>query len=206
MIRRPRMPKCAALALLSVCVFAACAGGPAPVDHFYRLEVAEPNASGGNPLAGTIHVDRLRTDGLIGQRHLLFRESEDSSEIRQHSYHRWSDPPAIALQTALVSFLREADAAQVVMEANSQTRPDYRVSGRVQRFERVLGDSAAIVEIDLTVTGADGALLVHQNYAETRSASDLGESADAIGDAVHGIFERFLVDFRSAASRLQPSQ
>ena len=196
-------PRYAALALASASafVFAACAG-QAPIEHFYSVEVADPSAAIGSPLPGTLHVDPLRTDGLVGQRYLLYRQQEGSAEIRQHGHHRWTDPPAMALQTALVSFLRDAGAAETVMEANARIRPDYTLSGRVQRFERTLdGDAGVIVELDLTLTSARGALLVHEKYAEKRAASDISESASAVNDAVHAIFERFLVDLRREANQ-----
>ncbi len=193
-----------ASALASAFVFAACASGPAPVDHFYRIEVGKPSITSGSPLPGTIHVNPLRTDGLIGQRHLLYRQSEGTAEIAQHSYHLWADPPAIAIQTALIGFLRDAGAAAIVMEANARSRPNYTISGRIHQLERVLGDEpAVVVKLDLTVTSADGDLLVHESYSERRAAADVAESALAIGDAVHGIFERFLVDLNPAT---RPSQ
>lgn len=199
--QRMRKPAARSSVLASAFLFAACAGGPAPLDHYYRVEVSAPNSASGIPLAGTLHVDPLRTDGLVGQRHLLYRQREDSSEILQYGYHRWADPPAIALQTALVRFLRDANAADIVMEANTQTRPNYRVAGRIHRFERLIDDLAVVVEVDLMLISAEGVVLVHGNYAEKREAADVGASASAIGDAVHGIFENFLVDFRRGASR-----
>lgn len=200
MSRRQSVRWCVVLTLM----FAACAAGPAPIDHFYRIEVAAPSNKSGSPLSGTLHVDRLRSDVMVGQRSLLYRPQGASAELRQHGYHRWIDPPAVALQTALVRYLRDAVAAEVVMESNARTRPDYTVSGRIHRFERVL-DTAPIVvvEIDLTVTGTDGRLLVHEKYAEQRAASDVAESATAIGDAVHSIFERFLVDLGRSADQPQ---
>lgn len=206
MILRQDMPRCAALALAAAFVFAACAGAPAPIDRFYRVEGGDPSTANGTTLHGTLHVDPLRTDGLVGQRRFLYRPHEGSAEIRQHNYHRWSDPPSIALQAALVSFLRDANAAEIVMEANAQTRPDYRVSGRIHRFERVLDEKAVIVELDLTVTGADGDLLVHESYAERLAASDVAAAASAISDAVHSIFERFLVDLRRAEDQREQRQ
>lgn len=201
---RQCIPWCAALA--SAFVFAACAG-PAPIDHFYSVDAANPSSASETPLPGTLHVEPLRSDGLVGQRQLLYRQQEDSAEIRRYGYHLWTDPPAIALQTELVGFLRAAAAAEIVMEANARTRPNYTISGRIHRFEQVLGgDPMVVVELDLTVTGADGALLVHENYTESRPASDVAESASAIGEALHNIFERFLADLRRAANRQKQLQ
>jgi ABC-type uncharacterized transport system auxiliary subunit len=188
-----------AASLAMTFLLAACAGGPAPVDHFYRVEVSAETTTSEATLPGTLHIDPLRTDGLIGQRQLLYRKEADSAEIRQHGYHRWTDPPAIALQTALVSFLRDAHAAEIVMAANTQTRPDYRVSGRIHRFERVLSEAAVVVEIDLTLTTTKGDVLVHKSYAERHDAADVAAAAGAIGEAVRSIFERFLVDLGRAA-------
>jgi len=179
----------------------ACAGAPAPVDHYYSLVVAAPADRDGIPLRGTLHVDRLRTDALIGQRHLLYRERAESAEIRQLNYHRWNDPPAVALQTALIDFLRESGVANV-MEAGARTRPDYTISGRLRRFEQVLDDDPrVVVELDLSVTRSNGDLIVDGSYSEQRPASGISAAAEAMGEAVRAIFERFVADLRRADAR-----
>jgi len=175
-----------------------CASGPAPIDHYYEIDAGVPNAPLANKLKGNLQVDPLRTNALTGERQLLYKETADASEIRQHPYQRWSDPPPILLQTELISFLSAAAAADTVMSATARVKPDYVVSGRINDFERVLEPRVrAIVEIHLVAMSADGEeILVNHTYREERAAanSTIAASAVAFSEAVHAIFEQFLAD------------
>jgi ABC-type uncharacterized transport system auxiliary subunit len=179
-----------------------CASRPAPTDHYYRIDAGAPDAPAAKKLEGNLQVDRLRTDALTGERQLLYKETASASEIHQHAYQRWSDPPAILLQAELVAFLSAAAVADSVMTATARVKPDYVVSGQIRDFERVLGPEVhAVVEIRFLVTRAgDGEILVNQSYREERPAANASfeASAAAFNDAVHVIFERFLKDLGSA--------
>ncbi len=184
-------------AVLSLTLWS-CASGPAPIDHYYQIDAGVPDAPLAKKLEGNLQVDRLRTDALMGERQLLYKQTAEVLEIRQHSYHRWSDPPAILLQTELAAFLSAAAAADTVISATALVKPDYVVSGRIRNFERVLEPEVrAIVEIQLAVTSTAGeAILVNHSYREERAAanSTIEASVVAFGEAVHLIFERFLAD------------
>jgi ABC-type uncharacterized transport system auxiliary subunit len=175
-----------------------CASGPAPIDHYYRIDAGVPDARAARKLEGNLQVDRLRADAITGKRQLLYKQTAEALEIRQHPYHRWSDPPAILLQTELASFLSAAAAADTVISATARVKPDYVVSGRIRHFERVLEPEVrAVVEIQLAVTSAAGEeILVNHSYREERAAanSTIEASVIAFGEAVHVIFERFLAD------------
>ena len=135
---------------------------------------------------------------MVGERNVLYRKDGNASEINRHSYHRWSDPPTILLQTELVAHLKAAGAADTVMAATARVKADYVVSGRLQHFERVLEPQPhALVEIDLMLTDAKGEVLVHGSYREEQiaAASTVAASADAFGQAVHAAMDRFLADF-----------
>ena len=179
-----------------------CASGPAPIDHYYEIDAGVPDAPVAKKLEGNLQVDRFRTDTLIGERQLLYKETVDAPEIRQHTYQRWSDPPAILLQTELIAFLSAAAAADVVMPTTARVKPDYVISGRIRDFERVLAPEVrAVVEIQLVVTSAaDKEILINHSYREERAAanSTVAASAVAFSEAVHVIFERFLADLGSS--------
>jgi ABC-type uncharacterized transport system auxiliary subunit len=178
-----------------------CASGPSPTDHHYRIDAGSPAAPATTRLNGVLQVDRLRADALAGERNILYQQDGDQSEIRQYAYHLWSDPPAILIQTELVSFLEEASAAEVVIPVTARIQPDYLVSGRLLHFEQVLASDPRVqVEIHLTLTSSDGRILTNQTYREERAAGDrtVAASAKAFGDAVHDIFERFLADLNAS--------
>ena len=184
-------------AVLSLTIWS-CASGPAPIDHYYQIDAGVPDAPLAKKLEGNLQVDRLRTDALMGERQLLYKKTADAPEIRQHPYQRWSDPPAILLQTELISFLSAAAVADTVVSATARVKPDYVVSGRILNFERVLEPNVrAVVEIQLAVTRTAGEeILVNHSYREERAAenSSIAASAVAFSEAVHAIFERFLAD------------
>ena len=179
-----------------------CASGPAPTDHYYRIEAGIPDAPAAKKLSGNLQVDRLRADALTGERQILYQETTDSLEVHRYPYHRWSDAPAILLQVELVAFLDAAAAADSVTPATTRVKPDYLVSGRIRSFERVLQpDSRAAVEIQLVVTSAGGdEILVNRSYREERPAADstMEASVVAFSEAVHAIFERFLADLNAS--------
>jgi len=183
---------CAGLSLWS------CASGPAPIDHYYRIDAGVPAAPAPKKLAGNLQVDRLRTDALTGERQLLYKQTTGASEIRQHPYQLWSDPPAIMLQAELVAFLSAAAAADSVTAATARLKPDYVVSGQIRDFERVLEPEVrAVVEIQFLVTSAGGSeILVNRTYREEPTAANASveASANAFSQAVHTIFEQLLAD------------
>lgn len=183
------------LAALALC---ACAAGPPPADHFYRLEVAGPAAPLPEPsLGGVLEIDRLRADTLTDQLPLLYRE-DGASEIRRHSYHRWVTPPSTMVQHELIGYLRAAGAATRVVPPEVRAEPDYHVGGRLARLERVLSGSGArvVVEIELSVSGGGGQLLLLESYRVEREArSDRVSDAVAAYDAALAeVFARFAAD------------
>ncbi len=186
-------------AIIWIVSFAAwgCAAGPAPPDHFYRLTVGNPSSRAARSLPGTLHVDRMRSDAIGGERHILYRNSDEPSEIRRHSYHRWSDPPPILIQTALISYLRSARAADTVMPATARFPADFVLSGRIHHFEQVTGpDPRVVVELDFSLVDSSGEILIHEIYREERevAGSEVYASVEALSAALHAIFDRFLAD------------
>ena len=175
-----------------------CASGPAPIDHYYRIDAGVPDSPAVKKLQGNLQIDRLRADALTGERQLLYKQTADAAEVRQHPYQRWSDPPAILLQTELISFLSAAAVADTVRPATARVKPDYVVSGRIRNFERILEPQPrAVVEIQFTATTARGdEILVNRSYREERAAanSSVEASVVAFDEAINVIFEQFLAD------------
>jgi cholesterol transport system auxiliary component len=188
--------------LLSAFALAGCLSGPPPADHFYRLEVGDPAGPVEKPLGGTLHVDRFRVDAVLGDRHMLYRQDSDTAEIRQFTYHYWSDPPSLLVQTELTEYLQEARASGVVMDANARVKPDHTITGRIRRFDQVVGsEPGVVVEIDVSVRAA-GAIVLQKSYIERRTASadTPSAAADAFAEAVQAVFVRLLADVDARSS------
>ncbi len=188
---------CAAL-LVAASLAAACASGPAPKDHFYRLEVAAPAALPAPRLAGTLAVNRFRADALTNERQILYRENDTTTEVGRLAYQRWVDSPTIMVQGQLARYLRDAGVAKRVVTPAVRVRPDFLISGRIARLEWVLGASPqVVVELQLAITRPnDGKLLVHRTYSGVApvDGSSAGKAVEAFDRALGEIFARFLAD------------
>jgi ABC-type uncharacterized transport system auxiliary subunit len=184
----------------------ACAGGPAPRDHFYRIEAASPAPLAKPIFPGTVEVDRFRSDALTGSIRIVQRKTETASELEPYAYHQWADPPTLQLQTLLVAFLRAAQAAPLVVTPELRAHSDFAVSGRIARLEHQTGGGAprAVVELELAVSRvSDRAVLLQKVYREEQPAAgaSVAQAVDAAGAAVSAIFARFLADAEAQAPR-----
>ena len=182
---------------------AGCVSGPAPKDHFYRLEVAAPGSGTGPPrLAGTLAVNRFRADALTNERQLLYRESDDATEVGRLAYDRWVDSPTVMLQGVITRYLRAAGVAQRVVTPAVRVRPDFLLTGRIVRLEWVLGAAPrASVALELSITRlADGKLLVFESYREETKlgGAEVAQAIRGFDQALGAIFARFLADIPAA--------
>lgn len=192
--------------LLLAPLLAACFGAPPPVprDHYYRLLVPAPaQASNGMSLGGVTVVEPLQADGLLRERPLLYSESGAAHELLQHSYHYWNDTPPRMLQEEMVGYLRRSGAAELVVTPEMRVRPDYQISGKAKRFERLVGGQPrVVVEIELALLRlSDDALLVVDSFTAEEAADDDSIEATvlALNRATGRVFDDFLTRMRSAA-------
>ncbi len=178
---------------------------PVPRDHYYRVLVAPPTqGADARPtpavmFPGVVSVAQLEADGLLRERPLLYSASGQAHEMQQHDYHYWMDPPPRMLQIQLVDYLRHSGLAQAVITPELRLRPDYEVSGRIRRLERLLGGGPprVIAEIELAmVESARKQLIVIETYAAEVPSADASVEASvlALNQALAEIFERFLAD------------
>ncbi len=201
-MRRPVRPGSRRpLALCGLALAAACASGPAATDAYFRIEAGPPPAAA-TRLDGVLEVERFRTDPLTGQRPILFRKEEAPIQVRRHKYRHWVDSPTAMLQRELARYLRAAGAATDVVTPEQRARADYVVIGRIERLERIVGDSPrVVVELDLAVSRERGTSpLLHERYREELPAAGdgVGDAVAAFDRAVTAIFERFLADLGRA--------
>ena len=192
------------LILTVVATIGGCIGGPAPQDHFYRLELLAPATPlNPAPLNGTLQVMRPWADALTGERPLLYRQNSEASQLHRHAYHRWVDSPTLILQQEIARYLRASQIAEQVVTPELRVKADYLLSCRILKFERVLGDSPRVVmELELGLTHMkDRQALMLQTYREEQKANGDGVAASvgAYNLALSNILNRFLADTSSLA-------
>jgi cholesterol transport system auxiliary component len=186
------------LVVVALC-WSGCASGPPPRDHFYRLEVAKPPASGEPRIRGTLEVERMQVEALSQGRRILYRSEDRPGEVAQYAYHQWSDPPSLMLRDRLVDYLRAAGVAKAVTTPAFRVTADFVASGRILRFEQLIegNGSRVVVELELVLTRTNGRELVFLgDYHEERAAGSIGvsDAVQAFEEAVAAIFARFVAD------------
>jgi ABC-type uncharacterized transport system auxiliary subunit len=194
--RRAAIP----LAVVMMLILGGCLSGPAPPDRFYRLEVPDAAARLELPrLRGRLLVASLRGDGMTRGRRMLYRSASDPSQVKREGYDNWVDAPPVMVQRAVVEFLRSANAAEVVITPEMRLDADFRLGGRVHRFERLVGQgsSRVTIELDFTLVRAeDREHLLLETYREHEevAGSGVGDSVAAFSRALHRILERLVSD------------
>ena len=176
-----------------------CLGGAPPTDHFYRLMPASPEPARAPQLAGVVEVERFATEGLLLERPLVYGSGRPPLSLHQYGYRFWSEPPPAMLQRQLVDYLRLANLAETVVTPDLRVDPDYVVEGRLNRLERVHGQDAisVVLELKLALRDArDEKLLWLETYhREARLAGDgIGEGVVALNRLLGEVYARFLDD------------
>lgn len=185
------------LALLFVVMLGACAQPELPKDHFYRLQIHAPERSTQSPLfKGTIEVERFLADGLTAGRPIVYSEADTQHRLLAYHYHFWIQPPIVLLRDQLIDYLRTARLADMIVSPELRSRPDYRLTAKIKRLEKVVGPKpSAIVELELGLQDTHKGKIVHlANYrvevgAQSQSVSD---AVIAMNRALTEIYARFV--------------
>jgi ABC-type uncharacterized transport system auxiliary subunit len=169
-----------------------------PQDSFYRLGPPAVSAPAAAPLRGTLEIERFRAEGLGAGRAIVYSRAEQPLRLNEYNYHFWAEPPAVLLQDRLVAYARAAVLADQVVTPEMRIDAQYVLSGRIVRFEQVIGPNPHVVvalEMTLRHVGSDRAPLLG-SYEQTEPAADatVGAAVAAIDRAVNQIFSRFLAD------------
>lgn len=189
----------AAWLLLLLMPLAACTQSEIPPDRYYRIVVDTPEAAPAQPrLDGPLEVDRPAADGLLGARPIVYAETARPNELQAYSYDFWSEPPALMLQSELVSYLRTAGVADMVVTPGLRVNADYRLSGRLRRLEHLVGEpSKVLVEIEFAMRdNRRGRIILLKTYRAEAIPVDttLPAAVDAFGQAFTAIAARLTAD------------
>lgn len=187
-------------------LLSACASGPAPRDHFYRVELAPPARALESPLLdGILEVSRFRLDSLSDGRDLVYRSAADATELQRFAYRRWVDPPSAMLQSEIASYLARAGVAQAVVTSDIRVDAAFALDGRIPRYEIVLGSRGEVrLELEFGVTDQGSRdLLFLGRYAAARPfpPDDLEAAARAFSDALEEVLQRFVEDWAASPTR-----
>lgn len=194
------------LCFLLAALLAGCASGPGiPDTTYFRLPPRTPVEPLAQPLfAQPITVDTLLADGLHSDQALIYSLDPQGARLRGYHYQLWVDPPVRMLQRRLIGALRDFNAADLVTDRLPSQTARLRVSGRIERFERIRRGEGwvAAVGLQLRVDGPEGGLpLLLRDYAHEVAAegTSVRDSVVAMGLALDRIQVEFLRDLQEAA-------
>ncbi len=181
---------------------------PVPVERYYRIAVPAPTALSAPVLPGLLAVAPLQSDGLHSERALLYADQGQPRELRRYHYHHWADSPPRLLQEQLVAYLRQARAAATVLPDDPRLLAEYRVVGRLVRFERLNDAERALAAVELELglerKGSARPVWLRQYRAEMPARDgSVPAVAEAFEQAVGDVYGRFLSDL-AAAGRASP--
>jgi len=191
-----------AAVLLTVSIAGCAAQPPVPEDKYYRLQAVMAQAPLATPkLPGVLEIERFSADGVVAGRPIVYSEQADRNQLLAYHYHFWTQPPTIMLRDELAAYLRKANYAKSVVTPEMRINPDYVLTGRIVRLERVLGEpNETVVELEIALRHAgDGKLLFLKTYRkETRQAGrTVPDAVRAFNEALNIIYSDLLADLTS---------
>jgi ABC-type uncharacterized transport system auxiliary subunit len=193
------------LALLAFAV-TACSQPPVPRDQFYRLGGGSPaHRYATPPLEGSLAINRLRADGLVSQRPILFSTREQPNRLEQHNYHYWVEIPPVMLRNALMVYLEQANLASAIALGDARHRAGCELSASLRRMEHVVSGgqpSTAVIEIQFQLERVnDAVILLNRTYRaeQVANALSLDATAAAFDQALAALFARLTGDIVAAA-------
>jgi ABC-type uncharacterized transport system auxiliary subunit len=144
----------------------------------------------------------METDGLHRERAILYSDDEDTIELKQYHYHHWIDSPTRMIRDHLVTYLRNVNAAPLVVTTVGEY-VELNISGRIEQFERMdFSDQPAVaVELILRLDRQNESRpLLLKEYQVTRKMDDesMQSAVKAFDGALSKIFSEFYSDMSSA--------
>ena len=203
------MPGVALTALLAL---TACSNAPAPIERYYRPEIAAPEPH--TPLPLRMLVELFEVHGLYSDRPLVYLDGEGA--YRQSHFHNWLEAPSQLLGESLLGYLRAAYGAESAFLPDARLEGDLTIRSRLRRFERIPGTDSthlpptnspispqALLALEIVVTARSGRLLGSIDFEESAAAgTTIPEYVRAQSALLGKAYGQLLIllDTRAAAS------
>lgn len=125
-------------------------GGKIRYPQYYTLELAPtPRPAAGDPHGiGTVAVSPFGTSAYLRQGRIAYRQAPN--EIAFYEYHRWAADPGATVTTAAIESLRSSGLFSLVERYNVHDKPEYLMTGRLERLDEIDYGGAVRVEAKLS--------------------------------------------------------
>jgi cholesterol transport system auxiliary component len=186
------------LSLIATATLAGCAAAPVPELNHYKMPdpVIEPRTE--PAFAMPVVVDTLLADGLHGEQSILYA-SKPGGSVRAYHYRRWNDPPVRLLQRRLIRMLRQGNVSPVVADRLPTRAAAVRISGVVDRFERVQREDGWYAEVRVELRADVGeealpAVLRSYEAAVPAGSETIEDTVRAFAGATDQVLGAFIED------------
>lgn len=198
------MIRVTSLALLAGAAMVLGACGSSPPVRYYDLEALETGYSPDRTGSSSVGVGPLRTPDYLSRPRMVTREGD--ATIVVNDFDRWVEPLDDAIHRVLATNLDAQldDAVVVAFPYTHITDLDYRIVGRVDRFDAD-ADGLAVLEIQWGVIGPNDEILAQPRRAryEARSSRDpmFAAIAHAMSDVVRQLSHDISVQLEALVGR-----
>ena len=129
---------------------------------------------------------------------VVYNKADRPHELLEYYYHFWTEAPPTMLRDQLVDYLRAAKVTTMVVTPDMRVEPDYVLTGRIKRLEKINGaPPRAVVELELALrrTANDEVLFLGTYGVEaTAGANTVAAAVAAFNDALTEIYAKFTAD------------
>jgi cholesterol transport system auxiliary component len=145
-------------------------------------------------------VDSLIADGVYNDQAILYVGRPEGS-IKAYHYQLWEEPPGQLLQRRLIDTLRARNASRLVTDRLPPSIDSLRISGRIERFERVRVDGGWMARVRLELRVEHGAqrapLLLSEYGADVPTETETIQSTvRAFADAIDQSYAAFWAELQ----------
>jgi uncharacterized lipoprotein YmbA len=173
--------------------------------NYYSLSIpqAPPLETATAWQPGTLAVRRFETPAYLRQGRIVYRETPD--QIGFYEYHRWATDPGAAISMAVLDSLRANHWFRLVGPYDSEQRPDYLLTGRVERLDEIDYGGRVRVEARLSaeLTNMRTGVVVWTGSANQTSNVDTRNVNSVVTEmnaAVQGSIQRLLAGMQEQLS------
>jgi ABC-type uncharacterized transport system auxiliary subunit len=139
--------------VLLIGIFAMSAGCGIPKTHYYIVESPHVRSNSGVVISKAIMVERFRANRVLQEDRIFYRENEN--EVNYYEYERWTSPPVDLVTNYFVHHLKDSAAYTNVSSTRDIEKADYRLRGRLRRFEEADRGKQVSAEVALEVELVD---------------------------------------------------
>jgi uncharacterized lipoprotein YmbA len=122
---------------------------------YYTLDIvpAVKPALDGARVEGTVAVRRFETPAYLRQGRIVYREAPATVDF--YEYHRWASEPGPTVTTGMMDSIRSARLFSFVKSYNGEDKPDYLLTGRLERLDEIDYGGTVRVETKLSAELVD---------------------------------------------------